>query len=942
MYISKPAWIGHLDERQRPVNIFSIDAHPDGTRLATGGLDTKVKIWSTAPLFRDNTTAEPEGALLCTLALHDGAVLCVRWSNDDGRFLASGSDDKIIVIWTLDTAQGGFGGVFGSLDGAQNLENWKAVKRLVGHESDVTDLAWSADNAYLASCGLDSKVIVWDGSTFEMVKTLTQHQGFVKGITWDPAGKFLATQSDDKSVILWRVADWQTEKVISEPYATAASTTFFRRLSWSPDGSQLATANAANSGLPSAAVITRDTWRSDVHFVGHDAAVEVVRFNPRIFRSAKASDDATAAPFCTVCAVGSQDHSVTFWTTPRPRPLLVARDVFQHSVLDIAWSQDGLTAFVCSFDGSVAVIQFGADELGESLTANEQDAYFSSLGLQRKTVRLAETPEQLSLEEEHAVARATQASSRLANLMGDSGAGTIRNSSDRQSTSAAPMVTAPLPPPPPSTPVQQRVTITADGRKRIQPLFVRSMTGTPSRQSNTFVPPAPPTPGIRRDTAASLSKVEEHTTARSEPLEVSPPSRAMPPGGLESIVVGQKRLRVGDDDMNAAGTNGKQQSRPATVTRPAFIAPELAVSAIRLSVPKVQSTFFRSGISDAALVYECQNPTSGKVAAKIVCSRQGSILWRQALPSAILLLVASSMFSAAACEDGTLHLFSPAGRRLLPCLCLSAPASFIDCNGHYLMCLTSAGLVHVWDVSRRKAVLANESIAPLLFSEPAVSDEPSESVTITDARVQANGVVLLCTSNGCAFAFDADMRVWSRVVDAWYSASEFYAPVTGLLGQQAAGGPLAVAQVTAGCTQALQQRAIAGELLQTDRELQKIIAMSHLESQVASARLLMSPDEYQHWLINYARRLASEAAVERAAELCRELFGPSYPTASNATTTLRQPSQPVDWEPTVLGLVKHDLLRSVLPILANNRDLQRLAHEYTEALQRSSDVAARR
>jgi protein HIRA/HIR1 len=30
----------------------------------------------------------------------------------------------------------------------------------------VTDLAWSPDNVYLASCGLDSKVIIWDGKTF--------------------------------------------------------------------------------------------------------------------------------------------------------------------------------------------------------------------------------------------------------------------------------------------------------------------------------------------------------------------------------------------------------------------------------------------------------------------------------------------------------------------------------------------------------------------------------------------------------------------------------------------------------------------------------------------------------------------------------------------------------------------------------------------------------
>lgn len=56
------------------------------------------------------------------------------------------------------------GSVFGSND--VNHETWRAVKYLRGHDSDVQDLAWSKDNQYLASCGVDGFVIVWSGSTF--------------------------------------------------------------------------------------------------------------------------------------------------------------------------------------------------------------------------------------------------------------------------------------------------------------------------------------------------------------------------------------------------------------------------------------------------------------------------------------------------------------------------------------------------------------------------------------------------------------------------------------------------------------------------------------------------------------------------------------------------------------------------------------------------------
>ena len=63
------------------------------------------------------------------------------------------------------------------------MEGWKPLKRLVGHESgtfsrsvgssfilqdiapDVTDVAWSPGDRYLASVGLDSAVLVWCGYT---------------------------------------------------------------------------------------------------------------------------------------------------------------------------------------------------------------------------------------------------------------------------------------------------------------------------------------------------------------------------------------------------------------------------------------------------------------------------------------------------------------------------------------------------------------------------------------------------------------------------------------------------------------------------------------------------------------------------------------------------------------------------------------------------------
>lgn len=154
-----------------------------------------------------------------------GNVLVVRWSHS-GKYLASGADDKIAFIWILDTSGTGSGS-FGS--STPNIENWKPHRRLPAHDSDIVDIAWSAEDDYVATVGLDSIVYIWSGSNFEKIRKLEDHNGFVKGVVWDPLGQYLASQSDDKSLIVWRTDDWGVETVITEPFEGSPASTFFRR-----------------------------------------------------------------------------------------------------------------------------------------------------------------------------------------------------------------------------------------------------------------------------------------------------------------------------------------------------------------------------------------------------------------------------------------------------------------------------------------------------------------------------------------------------------------------------------------------------------------------------------------------------------------------------------------------------------------------------------------
>ena len=125
---------------------------------------------------------------LCEMSNHLGCVNSVRWSHD-GKSLASGGDDSLIIIWQIK-----YQGASKSF-GDNHPEQWGCVHMLRGHNGDVLGVAWSHDQQYLASCSVDNTVIIWNARDLpQRVALITGHQGLVKGLAWDPVGKYIASQ----------------------------------------------------------------------------------------------------------------------------------------------------------------------------------------------------------------------------------------------------------------------------------------------------------------------------------------------------------------------------------------------------------------------------------------------------------------------------------------------------------------------------------------------------------------------------------------------------------------------------------------------------------------------------------------------------------------------------------------------------------------------------
>lgn len=375
MKLLKPSWVTHDGHP-----IFSVDIHPDGSRFATGGQGAdagQICIWNMSPVTREaDELNEMVPKLLCQMDNHLACVNCVRWSSS-GRFLASGGDDKVIMIWQI-TRYGGGSGTFGGTGKIANVEHWKCVSTLRGHSGDVLDLAWSPCDVWLASCSVDNTVVVWNAKQWQaIVAVLKGHTGLVKGVSWDPVGKYIASQSDDKSLRVWRTHDWQQECMVTEPFAECGGTTHILRLCWSPDGQYLVSAHAMNNSGPTAQIIERDGWKTTKDFVGHRKAVTCVRFNPHILAKA-CKESGKVKNFCC-CAIGSRDRSLSVWMTCLKRPLVVVHDLFSNSVLDMSWNQSGNQILVCSWDGTVAYIEFSEDEIGKPISQDDRIAWHQKL-----------------------------------------------------------------------------------------------------------------------------------------------------------------------------------------------------------------------------------------------------------------------------------------------------------------------------------------------------------------------------------------------------------------------------------------------------------------------------------------------------------------------------------------------------------------------------------
>ncbi|XP_043720698.1 protein HIRA isoform X2 [Telopea speciosissima] len=796
---------------------------------------------------------------------------------------------------------------------------------------------------------------------------LRGHSSLVKGIAWDPIGSFIASQSDDKTVIIWRTSDWSLAHKTEGHWAKSLGSTFFRRLGWSPCGHFITTTHGFQKPRHSAPVLERGEWSATFDFLGHNAPIIVVRFNHSMFRrnftngqevkavtagwsnGASKTAPKESLPY-NVIAIGSQDRTVTVWTTASARPLFVAKHFFTQSVVDLSWSPDGYSLFACSLDGTVATFHFEVKEVGHRISDAELDElkrnrYGDARGRQ---ANLAESPAQLLLEAASAkqsagkkVTSSVQQNHTSVKSSGDPGvpnvSQTILKSSDSQpddgnknggasgeELNKVPS-TARI-----SNPVKQREYRRPDGRKRIIPEAVgvpvhqENISGGTTDQALDFHPADQrkcDTGGVLADVGTREGSLKRPFSGNSEANHSGVKERS----GItaratisESLVI--ERVPV------SSGADGTINVEKSGVVK--ACGSEVACSSTALSIRVFDKKEGEDSIPvclEAHFVERAVNDIVGvgntftTKETEVICTRGAQALWSDRVSGKVTVLAGNSNFWAVGCEDGCLQIYTKCGRRAMPTMMMGSAAIFIDCDECWkLLLVTRRGSLYVWDLFKRTCLL-HDSLSSLITSSPSSSTKVTGTIKVISMRFSKSGSPLVVLATRHAFLFDMSLMCWLRIADDCFPASNFASSWT--LGSIQS-GELAALQVDVG--KFLARKPSWSRV--TDDGVQ---TRAHLEAQLASSLALKSPNEYRQCLLSYIRFLAREADESRLRGVCESFLGPPTGMAESTPSDVKNAT----WDPCVLGMKKHKLLREdILPAMASNRKVQRLLNEFTDLL----------
>lgn len=178
---------GHTDE----VNTVKFD--PSGRWLATCSDDSTVRLWS----LERGLNGEWQGSCLQVLTAHTKEVYTIKWSPIVGSgIFASASFDCSVHLWRISEA----GGV--------------TSMSLTRHTQPVYAIAFSPCGKYLASGSLDESLLIWSVQTGQVLKSYSSSgHGGIFDLEWREM--WVAAGNSHGRVIVFEFNPEQSEEVVN-------------------------------------------------------------------------------------------------------------------------------------------------------------------------------------------------------------------------------------------------------------------------------------------------------------------------------------------------------------------------------------------------------------------------------------------------------------------------------------------------------------------------------------------------------------------------------------------------------------------------------------------------------------------------------------------------------------------------------------------------------
>lgn len=383
---------------------------PEIKRLVTGGGDNHIRLWRLDDEWTVNYTDSneednygPRVTYLSTLVKHTQAVNAVKFSPQG--LLASCSDDGSVIIWQKSPT------LIKNIDNEfDDVESWTVVK-LIRSNAEVVDLDWSPCGKYLVTGSMDNIVRVYDADSGNMIDHMTNHSHYVQGVSWDPKGEYIVSQSADKCMNVYKFKNGGTRLIyknirsevpnykLSEEddgvvigekdgveiisvddddkkeergiknkslFHPETLQSFFRRLTFSPDGNLLVTPSgifryADGTETNTVYIFTRTNLNKPiVHLPGMSKPAVCISFSPALYKRQSTEPGVFDLPYKMIFAVATQD-SVIIYDTEKLEPLAVVNNLHYSTITDMSW--DGNKVIVSAADGFCSMIKF--DNLGE-------------------------------------------------------------------------------------------------------------------------------------------------------------------------------------------------------------------------------------------------------------------------------------------------------------------------------------------------------------------------------------------------------------------------------------------------------------------------------------------------------------------------------------------------------------------------------------------------